>query len=956
MTGSYNLVGTGGSGGITGGTDNNVVLTSLAYLDLGPLANNGGPTQTMALLPGSAAIGEGTTADYPGTTTPITDQRGQPLDSPAADIGAYQLNGSLVLSSATFLPGGGGSPPAFAQIVAFGDSLSDTGNYYDANGSPDYPYYDGRASNGPNWIDQLAALLGVADPGPSLSLIPDPGCASCTNYAFAGATAAPESDYVAGLVPGTPLGGGAFTASGIPDLAQQVQSYLDNSAGTASSDALYTIEIGANDLVDGQYDRIEQLGSREEPDPSALVGDINAAIVSLIGAGAKNLLVPNLPPMGDAPYELDLGPADAQAMNALCEEFNGDLANDLASLRECYAGEGVTISSFDAYSLGNAVFQDPEAYGFTNVAGIGIDSPPATGYFSWDGVHPTTQFDTLFADAAYSALAPDDSTGTLFVSGSIKGSEDTSYTIQIYTSPFAAPASLDVTTDDLGIADFSAFYSTPDFSAIYPTADPSGETLWATATDTSGNISQFAQDTIGTGTPAGDSGAAYRLVPDASAPDQEDLYWYGTSGSDHVEFSQPAAGTVQISAIELAGSTSSFTATITGVTGSVVVNEYDGYGDSDVVDASGLTTIPSMITVGNGNDTIIGGGGANTIMAGSGNDTIYGNGEDNSPNPSGVEDPSNTITVGSGDDVIYGNYGGTGPQGGNNTITAGNGSDTIYGNYGNGGGSGDGAEGKNDNVITVGNGNDIIYGNYGVVDGAEGGNNIITAGNGTDVIYGTGSGDDTQRKCGSNMITVGNGSDIIYGNLGPHDGVGGDGGEGGDNVIVTGSGQDTIYGNFGGDGGEGGYNLIVAGGGNDTIYAHCATYSSGVSGTTAGGMDLIVGGMGADTVYGWPSGYTIGSHTGDIFVAGTVSLDGAALAQVLEEWSSSDSYADRVAYLSGLTGGLNMGNFLSAATITPNSTLVDEIFANVDSDDNWYLVTSIDNLNNVYSNEITLLD
>ena len=48
----------------------------------------------MALLPGGAAVGVGTTADYPGTTTPITtDQRGMPLDSPP-DIGAFQLSPS----------------------------------------------------------------------------------------------------------------------------------------------------------------------------------------------------------------------------------------------------------------------------------------------------------------------------------------------------------------------------------------------------------------------------------------------------------------------------------------------------------------------------------------------------------------------------------------------------------------------------------------------------------------------------------------------------------------------------------------------------------------------------------------------------------------------------------------------------------------------------------------------
>ena len=82
VNGSFNLIGTGGSGGIAGGTSGNIVLTtdteysSSNPAGLGPLAKNGGQTETMALLPASPAIGVGTTADYPNTTNPITtDQR-----------------------------------------------------------------------------------------------------------------------------------------------------------------------------------------------------------------------------------------------------------------------------------------------------------------------------------------------------------------------------------------------------------------------------------------------------------------------------------------------------------------------------------------------------------------------------------------------------------------------------------------------------------------------------------------------------------------------------------------------------------------------------------------------------------------------------------------------------------------------------------------------------------------
>jgi hypothetical protein len=72
-------------------SDASCVFTNVGSLNntdarLGLLANNGGPTLTMALLPGSPAIDAGDTA-----AAPPTDQRGQPRPvGLAADIGAYE--------------------------------------------------------------------------------------------------------------------------------------------------------------------------------------------------------------------------------------------------------------------------------------------------------------------------------------------------------------------------------------------------------------------------------------------------------------------------------------------------------------------------------------------------------------------------------------------------------------------------------------------------------------------------------------------------------------------------------------------------------------------------------------------------------------------------------------------------------------------------------------------------
>lgn len=64
--------------------------SSLSGVDplLGPLSDNGGPTRTMALLPGSPAINAATF-----TGAPSTDQRGSPRPAGAAnDIGAYEAS------------------------------------------------------------------------------------------------------------------------------------------------------------------------------------------------------------------------------------------------------------------------------------------------------------------------------------------------------------------------------------------------------------------------------------------------------------------------------------------------------------------------------------------------------------------------------------------------------------------------------------------------------------------------------------------------------------------------------------------------------------------------------------------------------------------------------------------------------------------------------------------------
>jgi hypothetical protein len=123
---AYNLIGTGGSGGLVNGVNGNQV--GVANPGLGKLADNGGPTQTIALLPGSPAIDKGTNALAvdPSTGQPLTtDQRGTGFPrivNGTVDIGAYEFHSGLILAVTAQPPGSVTAGSSFGLTVTVEDS------------------------------------------------------------------------------------------------------------------------------------------------------------------------------------------------------------------------------------------------------------------------------------------------------------------------------------------------------------------------------------------------------------------------------------------------------------------------------------------------------------------------------------------------------------------------------------------------------------------------------------------------------------------------------------------------------------------------------------------------------------------------------------------------------------------------------------------------------------------
>jgi hypothetical protein len=114
-TGAHNVLGhngsTGGGGLVAGPTD--VVPTAVLSAILGPLADNGGPTQTHALLAGSPALDLAPTASCAAAPINGVDQRGQPRGVNGAggssanecDAGSFELQppsgGGFLISTTT---------------------------------------------------------------------------------------------------------------------------------------------------------------------------------------------------------------------------------------------------------------------------------------------------------------------------------------------------------------------------------------------------------------------------------------------------------------------------------------------------------------------------------------------------------------------------------------------------------------------------------------------------------------------------------------------------------------------------------------------------------------------------------------------------------------------------------------------------------------------------------------
>ena len=276
----------------------------------------------------------------------------------------------------------------FTDTVFFGDSLTDAG-YFRPLLPANVQAVTGQFTTNPGlvWSQWLADHYGTA-------ARPNGNGQEGDNYAAGGARNG--VDVVGAL---------GFT----PSLATQATQYLAANGGRADPDALYTVWGGNNDLF---------AVAADPGNAQAIIGGAVAAQAGIIGslqqAGARYVLVPNIPDLGLTPSSRAQGPAAAAQATALATAYNQALYTTLAA-------NGLSVIPVDTFAFLREVAAAPAQFGITNVTGtacmpqitaqsltcnptslVSPDAPQT--YLFADGVHPASGAHRALADLAIAAI------------------------------------------------------------------------------------------------------------------------------------------------------------------------------------------------------------------------------------------------------------------------------------------------------------------------------------------------------------------------------------------------------------------------------------------------------------------------------------------------------------------------------------------------------------------------
>jgi phospholipase/lecithinase/hemolysin len=266
--------------------------------------------------------------------------------------------------------------PPYDAIYVFGDSYCDVGNIYLATSgatplSP--PYYQGRFSNGPIWVEHVASAWGLPM---------TPSLAGGTDYAVGGAEVTTSLSEPQGTIPSVP---------------EQVVEYLQAHGGRADPHALYILEGGGNDILNATGGSPAVLGLK-------IAAGLAGSELVLRQAGAKNFVIPDLLDVALLPA----GQANVSFASAATIATNQSL-DKLLQLEELL--QGINIYRLAVFSLFQSVVADATHFGFTNITQPCLNpvtnavcADPDHTLF-WDEEHPTEFGHAFFAVLLESRLS-----------------------------------------------------------------------------------------------------------------------------------------------------------------------------------------------------------------------------------------------------------------------------------------------------------------------------------------------------------------------------------------------------------------------------------------------------------------------------------------------------------------------------------------------------------------------
>ena len=295
---------------------------------------------------------------------------------------------------------------AFSSLYVFGDSFSDGGNnaivfkqlfspdgvttpvpISDNKFVPTFPYQSAHYTNGDIWTQSFATALGLKA---------NPSLGGGTNFAYGGARTSGGTNPPAFLT-----------------VVQQKDALLSMHPHIAS-DALYVVESGGNNARDALEDiKAHPLDTLQIVQATAqgYASDVKGIVQDLENAGARDIVVWNVPDVGKAPALSD-DPLAAAGATSLAEVMNHALNSAIRT--------DPHVKLFDFFGIVDTVVDHPGQFGLTNVTDACArftDCDP-TKFLFWDGIHPTSAAHEILSDAMLQ-LVPEPSTYACVIAGLI---------------------------------------------------------------------------------------------------------------------------------------------------------------------------------------------------------------------------------------------------------------------------------------------------------------------------------------------------------------------------------------------------------------------------------------------------------------------------------------------------------------------------------------------------------